>query len=104
MHGMECKKLKEVNVREGFVSLGAGGEYTAIDSIGSSETAVILNDLDGYGRSLAEGPAAALATNIKLVSVCMRALPELLAGQSPHLSSTHINASSLSALEPACEC
>ncbi len=79
-------------MREGFVSLGAGGKYTATDSIDSLETAAILKDLDGYGRRLGEGPAAAIATNMKLVSVCMRALPELLAGSQPRLSNSDIYA------------
>ncbi len=67
------------------MELGAGGEYTATESMSSPETATILADLDGYGQRLAEGAAVPLATNIKLVSVCMRALPELLSGVLLHL-------------------
>ena len=62
------------------MELGAGGVYTATESMGHPDTLAILGDLDGYGQRLADGPAAAIATNIKLVSVCMRALPNILAG------------------------
>ena len=42
-----------------------------------------MDDLDAYGTALAEGPASAIATNIKLISACMQALPDFLAGVLP---------------------
>ena len=57
--------------------------YTVTDRLYEAEVFQILDDLDGYGTALAEGPASAIATNIKLISTCMQALPDLLAGALP---------------------
>lgn len=57
--------------------------YTVTDRLYEAEVFQILDDLDAYGTALAEGPASAIATNIKLISMCMQALPDLLAGVLP---------------------
>jgi len=56
------------------------GSYTVTDRLFEAEVHQMLNDLDEYGRTLAEGLARDIASNIKLVGVCMQALPDLLAG------------------------
>ena len=40
----------------------------------------MLDDVAAHGVHLAEGPAAPIASNITLITACMQALPELLAG------------------------
>ena len=58
----------------------AGGWWTATDSI--QDTAVLsgISALPEAAALLAEGPAQAIATNIKLIGVCMQALPDILTG------------------------
>ena len=44
-----------------------------------------LRSLHSTGERLAQGPGASIRANIKLVSVCMQALPRILAGPSLHI-------------------
>lgn len=46
----------------------------------TAECVAALQTLQSTGKRLAQGPGAGIATNIKLVSVCMEALPKILAG------------------------
>ena len=56
------------------------GTYAATDRLYEAEVYQMLCDLEAYGSALAEGPASPIASNIKLISTCMQALPELLSG------------------------
>ena len=46
----------------------------------TAECLAALQSLQSTGTRLAQGPGAGIASNIKLVSVCMEALPKILAG------------------------
>ena len=52
--------------------------YTVTDRLYEAEVYQMLDDLDAHGAALAEGPARAIAANIKLIKTCMQALPDLL--------------------------
>ena len=67
----------------GLLDSNRNGVHTVTDRLYEAEVFQILNDLDAHGTALAEGPASAIATNIKLISTCMQALPDLLAGALP---------------------
>ena len=56
----------------------------ATSEVSSAATVAELGSLKETGKALANGAAAAIATNIKLLSACMDALPDLLSG-APNL-------------------
>ena len=64
----------------GFVEEVQPGEFVATSEVSSAATVAELGSLKETGRALANGAAAAIATNITLLSACMQALPDLLSG------------------------
>lgn len=62
------------------------GEFVATSEVSSAATIAELGSLKDTGKALANGAAAAIATNITLLSACMEALPDLLSGASVSLS------------------
>ena len=73
----------------GFLESNDRGTYTVTDRLFEAEVHQMLDDLDEYGRTLAEGPARDIASNIKLIAVCMQALPDLLTGGPPTKTCPH---------------
>ena len=57
----------------------------ATSEVSSAATVAELGSLKETGKALANGAAAAIATNIKLLSACMEALPDLLSGAPVYL-------------------
>lgn len=59
---------------------GTGGMYTATEA--TAEPAVLAGtaSLEATAAQLANGPAHLIATSIKLIGECMRALPDILTG------------------------
>ena len=64
----------------GFVKEAAPGTFAATAEAASTATLADLASLAETGDNLARGAARDIADNIRLVSVCMAALPDMLAG------------------------
>ena len=69
----------------------AGGLWTGTDASGDPTVKSGISTLGATAAHLAQGPAKAIATNIRLIGVCMQALPDLLTGVQPdRFSNTYL--------------
>lgn len=59
---------------------GQQGEFKATSEVSSAATVAELGSLKETGRAMAAGAAHSIATNIKLLSACLEALPDILSG------------------------
>lgn len=64
----------------------AGALWTVTDAIEDRAVISGISSLGATAAQLAQGPAKAIATNIRLIAVCMQALPDILKGMhaDPH--------------------
>ena len=62
---------------------GQQDEFKATSEVSSAATVAELGSIKESGRALAAGAAHPIATNIKLLSACLEALPDILSGASP---------------------
>ncbi len=59
---------------------GQQDEFKATSEVNSAATMAELGSIKETGRALAAGAAHPIATNIKLLSACLEALPDILSG------------------------
>ena len=64
----------------GLLEYQESGRYTVTDMLYEADVHQMLDDVAAHGAHLAGGLAAPIASNITLITACMKALPELLSG------------------------
>ena len=73
-----------VPVVAGYIKSSSNGRLAQSAQACTRDCLEALTTLQHTGERLMLGPGANIITNIKLVSVCMQALPKILAGVSRH--------------------
>lgn len=74
--------MHAIPILAGFIEpTGSAGEFRATAASDSAETKAAIANLEATGEALAAGSGKEIATNIKLVGVCVEALPGMLTGK-----------------------
>ena len=80
-HDRLTSELLSVLVSAGFLGpADAAGRFVTTDNVSSPETAAELARLKATSDELASAVVPDLASNVRLIWVCMQAVPEILKG------------------------